>query len=119
MTGLNTCTRLRAIMARRRRRINSSLLPENMGPQTTSIHPTLPVRISISLRGSLSENQNVLPWKHVQRLIQPVSLRFDLRLHFLHAHFVFRANGDSGIFLAVFEQHQAAVSFERLVDALQ
>src|ERR1017187_3547590 len=34
-------------MALRRRLINSSLLPENMGPQITSIHPTLPVMISI------------------------------------------------------------------------
>src|ERR1035437_4431277 len=47
MVGLNTSTRLRAIMALRRRLINSSLLPENMGPQITSIHPTLPVMISI------------------------------------------------------------------------
>ena len=47
MAGLKTSTRLRAIMARRRRRINSSLLPENMGPQITSIHPTLPLMMSI------------------------------------------------------------------------
>jgi hypothetical protein len=47
MDGLNTSTRLRAIMALRRRLISSSLLPENMGPQITSIHPTLPVMISI------------------------------------------------------------------------
>jgi len=26
-------------MARRKRRMSSSLLPENMGPQMTSIHP--------------------------------------------------------------------------------
>src|ERR1035438_3397722 len=49
MTGLNTCTLLRAIMARRSRRINSSLLPENMGPQITSIHPILPLTNSMSL----------------------------------------------------------------------
>src|ERR1017187_5617523 len=47
MTGLNTCTRLRAIMARRRRRINSSLLPENIGPQMASIQPMWPVKMSI------------------------------------------------------------------------
>src|SRR5271169_6667625 len=47
MEGLKTCRRFRAILARRRRRINSSLLPENMGPQMTSIQPTLPVIISI------------------------------------------------------------------------
>ena len=47
MDGLKTSTRLRAIMALRRRLISSSLLPENMGPQITSIHPTLPVMISI------------------------------------------------------------------------
>src|SRR5579864_8936940 len=35
-------------MARRRRRISSSLLPENMGPQITSIQPRLPVTKSIS-----------------------------------------------------------------------
>src|ERR1700676_524808 len=43
MTGLNTWTRFRAIRARRSRRISSSLLPENMGPHTTSIQPILPV----------------------------------------------------------------------------
>src|ERR1017187_9420099 len=47
MVGLKTSTRLRAIMARRKRLISSSLLPENMGPQITSIHPTLPVMMSI------------------------------------------------------------------------
>lgn len=45
--GLKTWTRLRAIMARRRRRISSSLLPENIGPQITSTHPTLPLTNSI------------------------------------------------------------------------
>src|ERR1041384_5735732 len=49
MVGLNTSTRLRAIMARRRRRISSSLLPENIGPQITSIQPTLPVTMSIGI----------------------------------------------------------------------
>src|SRR5580698_7586193 len=33
--------------ARRRRRISSSLFPENMGPQTTSIQPMWPVTSSI------------------------------------------------------------------------
>src|SRR5579862_8551554 len=47
MVGLKTSTRLRAIMARRRRRISSSLLPENMGPQMTSIQPTFPIMISM------------------------------------------------------------------------
>ena len=51
MTGLKTSTRLRAIMARRRRRISSSLLPENMGPQMTSIQPTLPVMMSMKRSG--------------------------------------------------------------------
>src|SRR5882762_6920339 len=40
-------------MARRSRLINSSLLPENMGPQTTSIQPILPVMKSITERSSL------------------------------------------------------------------
>src|SRR5689334_11054046 len=35
-------------MARRSRRISSSLLPENMGPQMTSIHPTFPVMMSMN-----------------------------------------------------------------------
>src|SRR5438874_13182198 len=34
-------------MARRKRLINCSLFPENMGPQITSIQPKLPVMISI------------------------------------------------------------------------
>src|SRR5207245_7132746 len=40
------CTRWRAISARRRRRISSSLLPENIGPTTTSIQPILPLTMS-------------------------------------------------------------------------
>src|SRR5579859_604590 len=40
--GLKICTRWRAISARRRRRISSSLLPLNMGPQITSIQPRFP-----------------------------------------------------------------------------
>src|SRR5579863_306141 len=58
-------------MARRRRLISSSLLPENMGPQITSIHPTLPVMISIW--------RNVLPAIPVQAdAVAPVgSFQFD------------------------------------------
>src|ERR1700686_1537370 len=36
---LNTCTRFRALIRRRTRRISSSLLPLNMTPAMTSIHP--------------------------------------------------------------------------------
>src|ERR1700693_3573284 len=36
---LNTCTRFRAMIARRTRRISSSLLPLNITPAITSIHP--------------------------------------------------------------------------------
>src|SRR4051812_38811437 len=39
ISGLKICTFCRAICARRNRRINSSLLPLNMLPVTTSIHP--------------------------------------------------------------------------------
>src|SRR5450759_4550850 len=39
--ALNTCTRFRAMMARRTRRISSSLLPLNITPAITSIHPPL------------------------------------------------------------------------------
>src|ERR1700688_2380291 len=46
MTGLKICTRCRAISARFKRRINSSLLPENMGPTITSIHPMFPFTMS-------------------------------------------------------------------------
>src|SRR5215813_3162696 len=46
MAGLKICTRWRAISARRRRRISSSLLPENIGPTTTSIQPIFPLTIS-------------------------------------------------------------------------
>src|SRR5437868_3086527 len=67
MVGLNTSTRLRAIIARRRRRISSSLLPENIGPQITSIQPTLPVTMSIGIaqddivQGSLPSCRVSLP----------------------------------------------------------
>jgi hypothetical protein len=37
--GLNVWTGSRAIRDRVTRLINSSLLPENIGPQMTSIHP--------------------------------------------------------------------------------
>src|SRR5216683_3103789 len=46
MTGLKICTRWRAISARRSRRINSSLLPENIGPTIPSIQPMLPLTMS-------------------------------------------------------------------------
>src|SRR6202521_4998323 len=36
---LNTCTLFRAIIARRTRRMSSSLLPLNITPAMTSIHP--------------------------------------------------------------------------------
>src|SRR6267143_4374449 len=49
MAGLKICTRCRAISARRSRRINSSLFPENIGPTTTSIQPILPLTISTRL----------------------------------------------------------------------
>src|ERR1700758_2560924 len=39
MRGLTISTRCPAISARRRRRISSSLLPLNIGPQTTSSQP--------------------------------------------------------------------------------
>src|SRR5580704_6117823 len=39
MSGLKQATRWRAMRARFRRRISSSLLPENMGPVMTSMRP--------------------------------------------------------------------------------
>src|SRR5688572_28154635 len=54
ITGLKICTFWRAIWARRRRRISSSLLPLNMLPVMTSIHPCAGNRCgtSMSLPGS-------------------------------------------------------------------
>src|ERR1019366_3162733 len=40
MSGLKQATRWRAMRARFRRRISSSLLPENIGPVITSMRPT-------------------------------------------------------------------------------
>src|SRR5713101_6616642 len=54
MTGLKICTRCRAISARRSRRINSSLLPENIGPTITSIQPMLPLTMSTAAPASYS-----------------------------------------------------------------
>src|SRR4029079_13533851 len=45
-----------AISARRRRRISSSLLPLNMGPQTTSIQPILPFVRFITRHSPLFKN---------------------------------------------------------------
>ena len=45
IAGLKTCTRCRAIWARRTRRISSSLLPLNMLPVTTSSHPGRDIRV--------------------------------------------------------------------------
>ena len=39
MEGLNIATCMLAILARLSLLINSSVFPENMEPQTTSIHP--------------------------------------------------------------------------------
>jgi hypothetical protein len=44
IVGLKICTSCRAICARRRRRISSSLLPLNMLPAMTSIQPGLVLR---------------------------------------------------------------------------
>src|SRR5271170_3223083 len=71
MMGLNTCTRLRAIMARRSRRISSSLLPENMGPQIASIHPRLPLTKSIENRFAASYHGWVVAQR---RIIVPEKL---------------------------------------------
>src|SRR5580704_5992528 len=46
MSGLNICTRCLAISARLKRLISSSLLPENIGPTTTSIQPMFPFTMS-------------------------------------------------------------------------
>src|SRR6266853_2526502 len=58
MTGLKICTRWRAISARFKRRISSSLFPENMGPTITSIQPMFP--FTISTIHSLPAQNNIL-----------------------------------------------------------
>src|SRR6478736_3735628 len=50
MRGLTISARWPAISARRRRRINSSLLPLNIGPQTTSSQPPLVGCVLITAR---------------------------------------------------------------------
>jgi hypothetical protein len=52
MAGLKTCTFWRPITARRRRRMSSSVLPENIGPQITSIEPAS--RRDESMRASVA-----------------------------------------------------------------
>src|SRR3977135_505999 len=64
MAGLKICTRWRAICARRSRRISSSLLPENIGPTTTSIQPILPLTMSTvapSIFGNASATATAAP----------------------------------------------------------
>src|ERR1700730_18460864 len=70
MAGLKICTRWRAISARRKRRINSSLLPENIGPTTTSIQPMLPFTISTLAPPSLATKIDWCPPLRVHRLPQ-------------------------------------------------
>src|ERR1043165_5446202 len=53
ISGLKTCTFCRAIRARRKRRISSSDLPENIEPAITSIHPACEVP-GCSLRAGTS-----------------------------------------------------------------
>ena len=55
MAGLKISTRCRANFARRNRRISSSVLPENMEPQMTSIRP---LRLVSSIWSS--ENTTIL-----------------------------------------------------------
>src|SRR6266542_1182080 len=99
MAGLKTCTRLRAIMDRRSRRISSSLLPENIGPQITSIHPTLPVTISIeSVCARLAEDQYVLAGECFQALCEAETLWLDLGLDLRDAHPMLRTDGNLRIF---------------------
>src|SRR4051794_34721584 len=81
--GLNTSTRFRAIMALRRRLISSSLFPENMGPQMTSIHPTLPVMMSMNRSGWHRSGVQNNAFELVQRPGEKVVLR-------LHPHQRFR-----------------------------
>src|SRR4051794_19502816 len=52
MRGLKHCTRRLAITARFRRRISSSVLPENIGPQMTS---RLPILLLVPLLPRLAE----------------------------------------------------------------
>src|SRR5690349_18885967 len=120
MAGLKTCTRLRAIMDRRKRRISSSLFPENIGPQITSIHPTFPVTISIgSVFACFREDQDMLPGQGFQALFEVKSLRFDLRFDLRDTHLMLGTDGDLRVLLAILEQHQASIGLERLPDLPQ
>src|ERR1700724_2365833 len=66
-TGLKICTCCRAICARRRRRISSSLLPLNMLPVMTSIQPWVGERKGTSISGLRA--QGVAPSRSHSRLI--------------------------------------------------
>src|SRR5229473_3246625 len=96
MAGLKTCTRFRAMVARRRRRINSSLLPENMGPQITSIQPRLPVKMSMS---APQLERLATRWNRHRDL---VALRDQLRQRLLggrlavYQEYLLQARGDRG-----------------------
>src|SRR5713101_873741 len=61
IAGLKICTRWRAISARRKRRISSSLFPENIGPTMTSIQPILPLTMSTFAASVLVSNESRLP----------------------------------------------------------
>ena len=51
----------------------------------------------------LLKKNNMLPRQRIHNLLKPVTLRRNLGPHLIHAHLVFRANGNTGVFLPKFE----------------
>src|SRR5216684_2826530 len=69
IAGLKICTRWRAISARRNRRIRSSLLPENIGPTTTSIQPILPLTMSTVSPSILRDASAIVEARYIVPLL--------------------------------------------------
>jgi outer membrane protein assembly factor BamB len=70
-------------------------------------------------RRNLGKHQDMLAGQGLDDGAQVEALGLDLGFRLRDAHLVLRPDGDAGVLLAVFEQHQPAVGLERRANPLQ
>lgn len=61
----------------------------------------------------------MLPGQVIQNAVEGEPFRLDFCARLGDAHFVLFADGDGGVFLAEFDEHEAAAGFQRAVDAAE